>query len=65
MRRANMIRLRASDAELAQLTANAQDVGLSLSAYLRWRGLQQTNGASPRAIPTRRTTKKNQRRRSR
>lgn len=37
-----MIRVRASDDELAKLVTNAQAIGLTLSAYLRWRGLHFT-----------------------
>ncbi len=51
MRREHMIRVRASEHELAQLVANATATGLTLSAYLRWRGL---HGAEPR--PPRRPT---------
>jgi hypothetical protein len=62
MRRAHMIRIRASDEELAQLAANARSVGLTLSSYLRWLGLQQPQASTRRPTPVRQTTRKNQRR---
>jgi hypothetical protein len=45
-----MIRVRASDDELAKLVTNAQKIGLTLSAYLRWRGLSFTRPVEARPV---------------
>ncbi len=61
MRRDHMIRVRASENELEQLVAKAQALGLSLSAFLRWRGLHGTEPRPPRRPADLKTTKKTKR----
>jgi len=62
MRREHMIRVRASDDELEQLVANAEAMGLSLSAFLRLRGLHDREPQVPRHSSSHNTTKKTKRR---
>lgn len=68
MLRDQMIRIRASKNELARLHANAAAAGLSLSSYLRWRGLEPAHAArarAPRRAPTARSRKTTTRRTAR
>ena len=57
MRREHMIRVRASENELERLVTNAQSAGLTLSAYLRWRGLHDAAPRPPRRPADPKTTR--------